>query len=262
MMSTNPYAAPKTQVADLPEHMAEGRFIAEGRKRPAGSGWQWIKSARALTKTRQLLWIGMFIVFAVISMGVGAIPEIGSLALTFLMPVLFGGVMLTCDKAYRGGEIEFGDFFSGFRKHILKLAGIGLVTLLAYVAIFLIIAAIFGAASALVLSGIESPLSSDPALAAGILIATLVLLGLSVPLYMAVWFSYALVTINDMPVLKSMKTSFAGCMKNMGAFLVYGLIMFFLALAASLPIFLGWLILGPILFATFYTGYRDIFYET
>jgi hypothetical protein len=25
---------------------------------------------------------------------------------------------------------------------------------------------------------------------------------------------------------------------------------------------LGWLIMGPVLFASLYTGYRDIFYET
>ena len=51
-------------------------------------------------------------------------------------------------------------------------------------------------------------------------------------------------------------------MKNVVPFLIYGLIMFLLAIVATLPALLGWLILGPVLFATFYTGYRDIFYET
>lgn len=261
-MSTNPYAAPKTQVADIPEHTAEGNFVVEGRSRPAGNGWQWIKSARALTKTRQWLWMGIFIVFAVISVGVGAIPVIGSVALYFIMPVLFGGVMLTCEKARQGGEITFGDFFSGFRTHFTQLAGIGLVTLLMYIAIFAVIAAIFGTAAALVLSGLENPQPTDPAVAMGIVIAALVMLAFSVPVYMAVWFSYALVTINNLPVIKALKTSFAGCVKNVVPFLIYGLIMFLLAIVATLPALLGWLILGPVLFATFYTGYRDIFYET
>lgn len=260
-MSTNPYEAPKAQVADIPEHSAEGNFVAAGRSRPAGNGWQWITAARALTKQRQLLWIGMFIVFGVIAIAISAIPKLGSLALTLLMPVLFGGIMITCDKAYRGDEITFGDLFSGFRSHFAKLAGIGLATLLMYVAVLTIIAAIFGTAAALLLSGFEHPQASDPAFAIGMVIAALVMLGLSLPIYMAVWFSYALVTINDLSVLQALKTSFLGCYKNIIPFFVYSLIMMLFALVASIPIFLGWLILGPILFASFYTAYRDIFYE-
>ena len=261
-MSTNPYAAPKAQVADVPEHLAEGKFIAEGRSRPAGHGWRWITSARALTKQRQSLWIGMFIVFAVIAIAIGAIPRFGSLALYFIMPVLFGGVMLTSDKAHRGDDITFGDFFSGFRSHFAKLAGVGLATLLMYIAIFAIIAAIFGTAAALLLSGFEHPQAGDPAVAIGIIIAALVMLGLSVPVYMAVWFSYALVTINNFSIMQALKASFVGCAKNFAPFFIYSLIMMLLALAATIPVLLGWLILGPILFASLYTGYRDIFYET
>jgi uncharacterized membrane protein len=58
-----------------------------------------------------------------------------------------------------------------------------------------------------------------------------------------------------------LKTSFAGCLKNIVPFLIYGLMMFLFAILATIPLMLGWLILGPVLFASFYTGYRDIFYE-
>jgi hypothetical protein len=261
-LSSNPYAAPKTHVADVPEQASDGNFIAEGRSRPAGNGWRWIKSARALTKTSIWLWMGIFIVFVVISVGLSAVPVIGSLALYFIMPVLFGGIMLTCDKANQGKEISFGDFFSGFGSHFGRLAGIGLATLLMYLVIFGVIAAIFGSAAALVLSGMEQPQASDPAIAIGIAVAALALLALSVPIYMAVWFSYALVTINNFTVVKALKTSFSGCLKNVVPFLIYGVMMFLLAIAATIPLLLGWLIVGPILFASFYTGYRDIFYET
>lgn len=260
-MSTNPYAAPKTHVADVPEQMSEGNFVADGRPRPAGNGWRWIKSARELTKPRVWLWMGIFVVFVIITAGLSAIPVIGSLALYFLMPVLFGGLMLTCDKARQGHEISFGDFFSGFSSHFSKLAGIGLATLLMYLVIFAVIAAIFGSAAALVLSGMDRPQPSDPAVAIGIAVAALALMGLSVPVYMAVWFSYALVTINNFTVIQALKTSFYGCLKNVMPFLLYGVMMFLLAIAATIPLMLGWLILGPVLFASFYTGYRDIFYE-
>jgi uncharacterized membrane protein len=260
-VSTNPYAAPTTHVADIPEQVSLGNFVAEGRSRAAGNGWGWIKSARALTKPRSWLWMGIFIVFAIITMALSIIPIVGSLALYFIMPVLFGGIMLTCDKARRGDEITFGDVFAGFGSHFSKLAGIGLATLLMYLVIFGVIAAIFGTASALVLSGMEDPQASDPAVAIAIVMAALVMLGLSVPVYMAVWFSYALVTINNFSVIQALKTSFAGCLKNIVPFLIYGLMMFLFAILATIPLMLGWLILGPVLFASFYTGYRDIFYE-
>ena len=261
-MSTNPYAAPRTHVADIPEHVSDGNFVADGRSRPAGNGWGWIKSARALTKNRFWLWMGIFVVFVIITAGLTAVPVIGSLALYFIMPVMFGGIMLTCDKARQGNEITFGDFFSGFRSHFGRLAGVGLATLLMYLVIFTVIAVIFGSAAALVLSGMEQPQASDPAVAIGIVIAALVMMALSVPVYMAVWFSYALVTINNFPVLQALKTSFSGCLKNVVPFLTYGVMMFLLAIAATIPLMLGWLVLGPVLFASFYTGYRDIFYQT
>ena len=260
-MSTNPYAAPRTHVADVPVHRGEANFIAEGRSRPAGNGWDWIKSARDLTKPRVWLWMGIFIVFVIFIAGISSVPGLKLLAPYFIMPFLLGGIMLTCDKAFKGGEITFGDFFAGFRSYFAVLAGLGLVTLLLNLIILAVIAAIFGSAAALVLSGINSPTASDPAFAIAVLLAGLVVMSLSVPVYMALWFSYALVTLNNFTVIQALKASFSGCMKNIWPFLVYGVMVFLLAIAASIPLMLGWLIFGPVLFASLYTGYRDIFYE-
>ena len=261
-MSTNPYAAPATHVADVPEPVSQGNFNAAGRSRPAGHGWGWIKSARELTKPRTGLWIGILIVFVIIAMVIGVIPVLGPLAMYFIMPVIVGGLMVTCDKAHRREDIGIGDMFSGFRTHFARLAGIGLATLVMYLIVFAVVAAIFGTAAAMVLSGIGgAPEAGDPAVVIAILLASLLIMALSVPIYMALWFSYALVTLNDFTVMQALKTSFRGCLKNIWAFLVYGVMMFLLAIAASIPFFLGWLILGPVLFASFYTGYRDIFYE-
>jgi len=260
-VSNNPYAAPTTHVEDIVQSGPEGNFIAQGRTRPAANGWAWIKSARALTKQQIWLWIGVLVAYVVISVALSTIPVVGPFLLYPIMPVLFGGVMLACDKSYKGNRLEFGDFFAGFRSHFSRLVGLGLTTLLLYIAVYGIIAVIFGTSAALVLSGMEQPPSTDdPAFIFGMLIAILVVLALSIPIYMAVWFSYALVTINDFGVFQAIKTSFNGCLKNVLPFLVYGIVMFLLAIVASIPVMLGWLILGPVLAASFYTGYRDIFY--
>ncbi len=165
-------------------------------------------------------------------------------------------------QSLNGEDIgTFGDAFAGFRTHIARLAGIGLATLLLYLIIFAAVAVIFGSAAALVLSGFSNPEATDPTVVIAILIAGLMVMALSIPVYMALWFSYALVMLNNLTVIKALKTSFSACMKNIWAFLIYGVMMFLLAIAASIPIMLGWLLLGPVLFVSLYTGYRDIFYE-
>ena len=185
--------------------------------------------------------MGIFILFAAIGGGLTAIPILGSIALYFVMPILFGGVMLGCDAVRKGQPVTLAHLFAGFQSHIGKLAGIGLATLLLYFGIFLIVAAIFGSGAALILSGMEQPDTSDPAFAIGILLAVLVMLALSIPVYMAIWFSYALVVINDFGVVQALKTSFSGCLKNVVPFLIYGVMTFLLAIVATIPAMLGWL---------------------
>jgi uncharacterized membrane protein len=84
-------------------------------------------------------------------------------------------------------------------------------------------------------------------------------MALLLPVMMAAWFAPALVVFQQQGVIESMKTSFSGCLKNIVPFLIYGVAMLVLAVPATLPIGLGWLVLGPILSATVYTSYRDIF---
>jgi uncharacterized membrane protein len=260
-VSTDPYAAPKTHVADVPEIRPDGKFDPSGFSRPAGHGWDWIKSARQLTKQQAWTWMGIFVLFALLGGGLGAIPVIGTLAVYFVMPLLFGGIMIACNTAYKGQPVSVGHLFAGFSSHAGKLIGIGLATLLVYVVVFLIIGVIFGSEIAVVLSGIEQPYRSDPAFILRLTIAGLVVLALTMPLFMAIWFSYALVVINEFSAVQALRTSFIACLKNIVPFLIYGVMTFLLSIAATIPLALGWLILGPVLFASLYTGYRDIFYE-
>jgi len=37
-------------------------------------------------------------------------------------------------------------------------------------------------------------------------------------------------------------------------------VLFILAILASVPLALGWLVLGPVIAASVYTAYRDIYY--
>ena len=84
-------------------------------------------------------------------------------------------------------------------------------------------------------------------------------LALSVPLAMALWFAPALVFFNNMPPIPALKASFSACVKNTLAFVVYGLVAMVLMFFAALPVFLGFLVLIPVLSGSAYASYRDIF---
>jgi uncharacterized membrane protein len=266
-MSTDPYAAPKARVADAATPVdGNENLIVDGRGVASGNGWGWIQQAWALMRQHTGTWIGIFVIFAVIVVVLSMIPFLGALALYLISPILIGGLMIGCDEVRRGGSMTVGHLFAGFSNNAGKLVGVGLFALLAFIAIFLVVMVIFGVSMATMFMGAKPDVPADPASAiaagAGFLIAMLVVFGLSVPVYMALWFSYPLVALNDFTVGQALRASFFACLKNIVPFLVYGIVMFLLAIAASIPLGLGWLLLGPVLLASFYTSYRDVFYQS
>ena len=82
------------------------------------------------------------------------------------------------------------------------------------------------------------------------------------PLAMAMWFAPALVVFHDMQPVVAMRSSFFASLKNIMPMLIYGLILMVLAIVATIPFGLGWLILLPVLMASSYTAYRDIYIQT
>ena len=89
----------------------------------------------------------------------------------------------------------------------------------------------------------------------------LVTLGISVPVYMALWFAPALVALNEVAPLAALRQSFGACLKNIVPFLVYGVAFFGLGIVAVIPLGLGMLVLMPVFFASVYASYRDVFFE-
>jgi uncharacterized membrane protein len=260
-MATDPYAAPRARVADVPSGAPGGDFIPDGQAVAAGNGWQWIVDAWELFKRQPGMWIALVVVFLVLFMVVSLIPFVGSLAAALIGPVFAGGVAIGCQAMRDGGELEIGHLFAGFKSHTGKLVMVGVFNLLAWVVIGLIILAVVGGSVfAVMMGGGDVGPGQAAAMGMSMLLAGLIALALGVPVYMAVWFAAPLVTLNDFEPIPALKTSFAACLKNIVPFLLYGVILFAAAIVASIPLGLGWLVLGPVLAASVYTAYRDIFY--
>lgn len=261
-MAENPYAAPKSHVEDAPTTLPDGEFIAEGRGVPAGNGWRWIADGWAFTGLQRLTFIGVFLLLMLILIALSLIPFLGSIASALLMPVFMGGLWLGCDALRRGERLEVGHLFAGFQRHASKLLGLGGLSLVALIVMMLIVMLIFGSTIGLMfLGGAEPGPEEINQMVASMMLAVLVLLALSIPWYMALWFAAPLIVLGGSDVVPALKTSFFACLKNIVPFLVWGIAMFILSILASIPLLLGWLLLGPVMLASIYMSYRDIFHE-
>ncbi|MGH8616254.1 MAG: BPSS1780 family membrane protein [Burkholderiales bacterium] len=257
MADMNPYKAPDAAVADV----ATGQG-GDAVSVPAGNGWQWIADAFALFKQQPALWIGVTIVFFLMLIVLQIIPVIGALGAYLLAPVLAGGLMLGCRAQERGEGLTFNHLFAGFSTNTSNLVVVGVLMLVAIVIAVAIVLIIFGAGMlALFMGGGSKAVTGGSISIMTVMLAALVMVGLSVPIYMAVWFAPALVVFRGLSAVEAMKASFGACLKNIVPFIVYSVVVFVLGIIATIPVGLGWFVLGPILVIAVYTTYKDIFQE-
>ncbi len=252
----NPYAAPSARVADAVLAQDEGAFVEGGQKVGAGRGWGWIKDGFGLFRDSPGTWVLIILALFVILAALSFVPFLNMVS-SLLYPVFTGGLLLGCRALARGDELEFGYLFAGFREPFKPLILVGLLYLAGLLVLGLIAAMVLGVG---VFLGTDT---IDPATGpTSVLLVMLLMVGLAVPLVMAVWFAPALVVFHELGPLEAMKQSFAGCLKNIPAFLVYGLIGIVLMMLASIPMMLGWLVMGPVFTASIYAGYRDVYLQS
>ena len=262
-MAENPYAAPRSHVEDAPTSLPDGDFIPEGRHVPTGNGWRWIADAWAFTGQQRGTFIGVFLLWVLLAIVLGVIPILGAVLSPLLMPVISAGFILGCDAVRRGEKLEVGHLFAGFQNHAGKLITVGAITLAIFIVMMLIVFAIFGSTIGFLFIGGGGDANPEQLMSAmaSVLLAVLVMMALSIPLYMALWFAGPLIVLAQFDVVPALKTSFFACLKNILPFLIWGIAIFFLSILAFIPLMLGWLLLGPVVLASIYISYRDIFHE-
>jgi uncharacterized membrane protein len=264
---TDPYAPPHADLTP-PRAGVSGADVMTGpHARPAGCGWQWIVDGFELFKGAPIAWIGAVVLMVLINILVSLIPMIGGLIGSLIGPVFMGGLMLGAQAQASGERLRVGDLFAGFAANPGRLFALGGLYLLGIFAIAILVGVLVSVL-AIGLGSIDPALleQQDPTLIIAtlgpmVMLALLFTLLLLVPLMMAYWFAPALVVLEDMLPLEAMKLSFSACWMNIIPFLIYGLVAFVLVLLGMLPFGLGLLIVSPVLVASIYTGYRDIFYR-
>jgi uncharacterized membrane protein len=235
-----------------------GEFIVGGRAVAAGRGWDWIVAGWELFKKQPGMWIGLVLLLFVIFAAMGIIPFAGSIATFVLSPVLGAGVFVAGRAADEGRALEVGQLFAGFRERFGTLLAVGGIYLGAAVLIALAVGLAIGVHVWSLMGG-TMPDMATPAAALTVILGLLIMLALLLPVMMAVWFAPALVLFQGRGALEALQESFCGCLQNIVPMLVDGVAALVLGVLASIPFGLGWLVLGPVLAASLYVSYKDIF---
>jgi uncharacterized membrane protein len=257
MSEQNPYQAPESNV----EQVVEIGGLTEPQSVPAGRGMGWITDGFSLFKMAPGIWIANIVIFFVIVMVLSFIPIV-SLVLNLFMPVFTAGFMLGCRDLDEGNDLQISHLFAGFQNRTGALVAVGALYL---VMIIIIMGLAFGG---MFMAGGGAEIMQNPeaiengAMPTAMLLALLIGTALMIPVVMAYWFAPALIVFNEeLGVIEAMKMSFMGCLKNVIPYLVYGIVAMVLAIVASIPLMLGWLVLGPVLIGSMYVAYKEIFTE-
>ena len=233
----------------------------EPKRLNAGQGWQWIKQGYALFMKAPLLWMVLLLICFIAAAGLSAVPVVGEPLASLLLPAVLVGLMVGCRALEQGEELELAHLFSGFQQRTAQLVTLGGIALVGQFLIFGVMK-LFGAGVlvSILMSGqpVEDPEIIKQAIA-GAGIAVLLGITLFSILVMAMQFAPMLVFFNSVAPVAAMKLSLRAFINNVGPMLVYGMTFIFLAILASIPMMLGWLVLMPIVFTSLYVCYCDIF---
>lgn len=206
------------------------------------------------------------------------LPVIGAVAASLVIPGLSVGLMQAARNVERNQPAGLQTLYGGLKENTKTLIGLGALYLCSTLAIL--------GASTLADGGdlLRYMLASNPVERAAVedadfLLPSLVVMILLVPVMMAYWFAPVLAAWHRLSLGKSLFFSFIACLLNWRPFLAYavGVLLFAgiipgVLLGILLALFPGAqgvitslvtvpiaLIVAPVIFASFYASYRDIF---
>lgn len=252
----NRYAPPRTN--GEPDSTRPGNYLAEPQSLPAGNAKEWIGAAWRLFKLRPGKLIGAALLFGAINIGLGMIPYIGGLLQVAISIFEIAGFAFIAKQLEEEGDFEFGQIFIGFQENTKSLAIIG--------AIGAVVALISNLAAFILIVGQVGDVNNAANLnEAQIMSASLSVMALTLILgivYSAFTFlAPALIILENEPPKRAILLSWQGFSRNIGGAVFCSLMMGLLFIVGMIPIFLGLLVVMPLLMLVPYAVYRDLFFK-
>jgi uncharacterized membrane protein len=237
--------------------MSPPPFFGNSREVEPGACFDWLRQGWAMFLADPGVWIGSTVLLLIILMAISIVPFFGQVAAHLLVPLFGAGMVQICRHLTEGKKTEVADLFAGFRHGGGQLVMVGVffaagVFGIAFIAFLLVSGGIIGGAVTGRVAGFGITFGA-------IMLASLMVMVLSVPVIMATWFAPMLVFFHDMKPLDAMKASFAAGARNWLAMGIFGIFLVVVLFFAMLPLGLGLLLFLPVFSGAVYASYRDIF---
>ncbi len=200
----------------------------------AGAGLNWLQGGWSAFKAGGALLIGMVAAMLLVTVVLALIPWLGMLLVPIVGTFLYAG-MLKSLRGHAGGRtMRFDDIWSAFgdQDKMVHLAIVALVPTLG--------------------SLLQSVL---PGGFIGWLLGALIGIAVTALVYFAV----PLVLFRNLEAPQALKSSLDGVLANLPAVIVFWAICIVLTILAILPLFLGLLVLIPVLLGAAYEAYAEIY---
>lgn len=237
--------------------MAPAPFDGDSREVDPGACFDWLAQGWAMFLAHPGIWLGSSVLVLIMLMAISIVPLFGQVAAHLLVPLFGAGMLQICRSIAAEREPQIAELFSGFQQRAGQLVMVGVFFAIAmfgiaFLAFLLVSGGVLG-------GGVTGRVGGFGVTFGGVMLAGLLVLVLSVPVVMSVWFAPALVYFHGMQPLAAMKASFAAGTKNWLVMMIFGTFLVVAGFFAMLPIGLGLLLLLPVFSAAVYASYRDIF---
>lgn len=233
--------------------MSQNNYPEPRRVRP-GRANDWIRDAWGQFKRAPLEWGLVLMACLVLNLVLSFIPA-GPILSTLVQPMLIGAIMLGCHAGSRqaqGLDIKA-------MKTVLESPHSGNLLLLGLLSLVGVVIAVIPLALLLsyALAGQAGAAASEPSLLLpfGLLICLLP----SLLLFAALWYAPALVVVSGCKPVAALQASARACWRNPLALLLYGLWILGLSALVLFTFGLGLVIALPLVFASLFASFEDIF---
>lgn len=242
---------------------------------PAAQGASWVRRGLRTFLRQPLGLIGLFLMFALLLLGLHILPTLGTAIGLMLVPGFTAGFVRAATLVDQGKFPLPHELVYWIRSRVTRqrMAALGGLYLLAIVLLMLISVFVDGGVLArfYLLGGtLDEETLRNPALLNAMLVTAMLYL----PVSMAFWHAPMLVADEDIGPVKALFFSFVACKRNIGAFTVYGLTWFALYMtismvASMIAVMLGGpealqilllpltLAMAALFFASIHFSYRD-----
>jgi uncharacterized membrane protein len=220
-------------------------------------GPAWLAEGWRILRGAPSVWIGLSAGWMIITLGLVIVPLVGGVAANLLQPAFFASFALAARKQLAGEAVVMGDLFAGFRRPLRPLVNLGAILLIAEIAIFFVMS----------LLGLPGVGGNDEVTTVTDYIRALqgkewiLLAGLVLTAFVkgALWFAPAILAFHDISTAHAVRWSVYAALSNVGAMVAYGVVLTVAFVLAVLPWGLGLLVVVPVMVASTYTGFRDVF---